>query len=95
MEWAAMCGMSEHEFWDCTPRFMSAKIKALEAAHRLSWEQSRFIAFFGERATGKSIAQFYRFDWEKPRFSPISTAELDQFSREADEALIKHLSNAN
>jgi hypothetical protein len=87
MNYAALCGMAENEFWDSTPRYMSARINALESAQKLSWEQSRFIAFFGNRASGKTLVHFYRFPWEKEAFAPVTREEWDGFSDDADETL--------
>ena len=87
MELGAKCGMSESEFWDSTPRYMSAKIRALESAQQLTWEQARFVAFFGSRATAKSILSFWRFPWEKTVFAKQSREEFDAFSDDADEVL--------
>lgn len=87
MGYAALCGMSENEFWDSTPRFLSAKLKAVESLQKLSWEQARFVAFFGSRAQGKSFQAFYKFEWERARFAQITQEELEQFSREADEVI--------
>lgn len=90
MEAGALCGMTESEFWNSTPRFMAAKLKALELRDQLSWEQSRFIAFFGSRASGKRLLSFYRFPWEAPKVIKLTDEELvamRKFSAEADEVL--------
>lgn len=93
MMYAALCGMTESEFWDSTPRYMAARLIALEAAQQLSWEQSRFIAFFGNRASGKTLVHFYRFPWEKEVFAEVTREQWDAASDEMDEVL-KHVNPA-
>ena len=87
-----MCGMSEDEFWESTPRFLSARLRALESSQQVAWEQARFIAFFGHRASGKTLTQFYRFSWEKQAavFPEVTREEWDRVNDEMDEVL-KHV----
>lgn len=92
MELGAMCGMTETEFWSATPRFMSAKVNALESERQLNWEQSRYIAFHAIKPGDhknrlKKLTDLGRFPWEKSAFIPQTAEELEAFSDEADEAL--------
>lgn len=94
MELGALCGMTEREFWESTPRYLSAKIKALESSQRLSWEQSRYIAFHAIKVGDsknrlKRLTDLGKFPWEMTvkKFEPITRDEHDKFSDEADEVL--------
>lgn len=93
MEYAALCGMTEDQFWNCTPRFMAAKLKALESVQQLSWEQCRYIAFHAIKPGDhknklKRLSDLGKFPWETmPDFAPVSREDWDDFSDEADETL--------
>lgn len=92
MELGALCGMSESEFWDSTPRYMSAKIRALESAQRLAWEQSRYIAFHAIKPGDhknrlKKLTDLGKFPWERTVFVKQTREEYDSFNDDADEVL--------
>ena len=93
MEIAAVCGMSESEFWDCTPRYLSAKVSAAQLSQRIAWEQARYISFHAALSANfkrplKSPLDLGRFAWEeRPTFSAINAEEYTAFSDEADEVL--------
>jgi hypothetical protein len=92
MELGAICGMTEPEFWNCTPRYLAAKIKALEAGQRVSWEQSRYIAFHAIKVGDsknrlKKLDDLGKFPWEKSKVIQQSPEDLQKFSDEADEVL--------
>lgn len=97
MMWAAACGMTEGDFWDCTPRFMAASIKALEEDHRRGWEMSRYVAFHAIKPGDhknrlKKLTDLGRFPWEyrpAPKFTPEDIKSMGEFSDEADEILKK------
>lgn len=84
--------MSESEFWDCTPRYLSARLKASVEAEKVRWEQSRFIAAFAvdpgfwSKKKG-DFTELIRFPWEveKPKeVTPEQQAAFDKFSDDAD-----------
>lgn len=92
MRYAAQCGMSEAEFWNCTPRYMAAKLKALELQQQLTWEQSRYIAFHAIKPGDhknklQKLTDLGRFPWEVVHFPRVSREDWDKFSDEADEVL--------
>ena len=94
MELGALCGMSETEFWNCTPRYMSAKVRALESSQRLSWEQSRYIAFHAIKVADhknriKGPKDLGSFPWETDNvvFPEITKEDQDNWSDGADEFL--------
>ncbi len=86
-------GMSEAEFWDCTPIYFSLRRKAW-LDNRPMMEAARFISFHMIKTVDsknkfKRLTDIVRFEWdgEPVKFEPIDQAELDKFSAEADEAL--------
>lgn len=86
-------GMSEQDFWDCTPvHFMRLRYAWLQ--DRLGMEQARFIAYHVMKAGGyrvRRLTDIVRFSWEKyvPRVNlqPWDSPEIVAFSEAADRAL--------
>lgn len=66
-------GLTEAEFWHCTPHFFVHKLNGMrsilqatnEVQTRRSWEQARFIAWAaGHWKDGTKMEDIIRFDWE-------------------------------
>lgn len=95
MRVAAAAGMSEQEFWLCTPRYLSACQKAWEEAQQSEWERARYVAFYVVKTVDsknrfRRMQQLTRFPWEAgPVFPKMSAAEMQRFDNEADEVLRK------
>jgi len=95
MRLAATCGMSENEFWDSTPRYLSAKIYAFEQGQRSEWERARYISMYAVKAADsknriKKATDLGKFPWEikRPRkLTPEEIAAQKAFDIEADEIL--------
>jgi hypothetical protein len=86
--------MSEREFWESTPRFLSARQRAKTNEMRLSWEQTRFISYTVYKTVDsknkiRKPSDVCKFPWEQdvPQFVPQSRESLEKFSDEADEIL--------
>lgn len=86
--------MSESEFWDTTPRYLSARHKAYIKEVRLGWELARYAGFFAFKTIDykgkyKRPSDLEKFPWEstRPRFAKQSREELEKFDRDADEVL--------
>lgn len=86
-------GMSEVEFWDCTPSYFALRRRAW-LDNRQQMEAARFVAFHVMRSVDtkghlKRLTDIIRFEWDEPgfEFEPIDKEELEKFSAEADEAL--------
>jgi hypothetical protein len=86
--------MSEVEFWDSTPRYLSARQKAETQRMQLSWEQTRFLSYTIYKTVDsknkiRKPSDVCKFPWEQdiPRFAPQSREQLEAFDREADEIL--------
>lgn len=89
--------MSEAEFWDCTPRYFQARLKAWELGVQRQWEQARYIGYLAvlPHVDGKKRLKqtdLGRFPWEKmpkPVFEPQDEAALKKFENEAIEIFKK------
>lgn len=89
--------MTETEFWHSTPRYFRARQRAHIERFRTGWEQSRFVAFHVVKTVDskndfRRVTDIILFPWDatpEPLFQPISEAELQPFSDEADEILKK------
>lgn len=86
--------MSEAEFWDSTPRYLSARQRAKTNEGRLTWEQTRFLAYtifktVDSKNKIRKVQDVCKFPWEveAPKFVPQTREELQSFSDEADEIL--------
>lgn len=67
--------MSESEFWDSTPRYLSARIKAATEAEQRQWERVRLSAFFTVKTVDaknkfKNPEDLLRFPWEADSSGP-------------------------
>lgn len=86
--------MSEREFWESTPRYLSARQKAKTREMHLSWEQTRFLSYTIYKTVDsknkiRKPSDVCKFPWEVdvPKFVPQSIEQLKAFSDEADEIL--------
>jgi hypothetical protein len=86
--------MTEAEFWDSTPRFLSARQKAYTRGVHLSWEQTRFLSYtifktVDSKNRIRKPEDVCKFPWETdvPKFVPQTKEQLQVFSDEADEIL--------
>lgn len=85
--------MSETEFWDSTPRYLSARQKAATNAMQMSWEQTRYISYVVLIGAGakkiKKPQDVCKFPWEQhiKQFPTQTREQLEAFDREADEIL--------
>jgi hypothetical protein len=93
---AAACGMSESEFWDTTPRYLSARLTAINKAQQLTWEQTRFVSVHVMNAAGAKLKRFtdlVKFDWDVAKKAPTINAEdlpmMAKFDEQADLILKK------
>ena len=91
---AASCGMSEKEFWECTPKYLFMRQKATTQKMQLSWEQTRFLSYTMYKTVDsknkiRKPEDVCKFPWEQdvPRFAPQTREQLEAFDREADEIL--------
>lgn len=86
-------GMSEAEFFDCTPaHFMRRRRAWLQNRHGL--EEARFIAFHVMKAGGfkiRRLTQICRFPWDvivpSVKLEPWDSPAMIEFSEAADRAL--------
>lgn len=86
--------MSEKEFWEVTPRFFRARLKAHRRQQQFQLECARFQSFFvlktvDSKGRIRRMGDVIRFDWDdegrkQPQFEPMSAEDLEKFSREAD-----------
>lgn len=85
--------MSEAEFWDSTPRYFAARVKAFRE-NRHGMEEARFVAFHVLKAGGfkvRRLTQIAKFPWDV--FAPSVKLEawdspaMKKFDEEADRAL--------
>jgi hypothetical protein len=88
--------MSENEFWESTPRYLSARLKALEMSQQQEWERARYISFHviktvDAKGKFKKPDSLGKFPWEVKniKYTHYSISDLDEFSKEADEILKK------
>ena len=85
--------MTETEFWHSTPRYFRARQRAHIEAYRTGWEQSRFLAFHVIKTVDTKhdfhlVTDIMLFPWDaipEPLFQPVSEAELQPFSDEAEQ----------
>ena len=82
--------MSEEEFWDTTPRFFDAKVKAYEARLKYEFERTRVSSFLICSPHLKKNATLERF-WPSPfhtekqiEWQPIDPAILANFEAHAN-----------
>jgi hypothetical protein len=97
---AARTGMSEREFWECTPAYFFARVKHHGAEIRESWEQARFMAYVTAKTVDskkrlKKPADLLPFPWDAPvkRFKKLTAAERkeqEDFDKEADLIMQKY-----
>ena len=89
---AARLGMTEDEFWDCTPSFFFARSYAARTRTEDEWEQTRWLGFVVARLAGaKNIrkpSDLLPFAWDKkPVLFKIPTGEtLDRMIKMSDDA---------
>ena len=86
--------MTEREFWESTPRYLSARQKAKTREMQLSWEQTRFLSYTMYKTVDsknkiRKPSDVCKFPWEQdvPKFVPQTKEQLQSFSDEADEIL--------
>ena len=86
--------MTEREFWESTPRYLSARQKAKTREMHLSLEQTRFLSYTIYKTVDsknkiRKPSDVCKFPWEQdvPRFVKQSKEDLQAFSDEADEIL--------
>ena len=86
--------MSEAEFWESTPRYLSARQKAKAGDMHQSWEQTRFLAYVMLKTVDsknkiRKVQDVCKFPWEQEvvRFVKQTKEDLQKFSDEADEIL--------
>lgn len=91
---AASCGMSEAEFWGCTPKYLFMRYESEQRSYRQTWEQTRFLSFTMFKTVDsknkiRKPQDVCKFPWEQevPRFVKQSKEQLQAFSDEADEIL--------
>lgn len=76
---AASVGLSETEFWACTPRYLWHLVKAKEDQIKTAWEQARLSGYLAlaarldhpERTSPKGV---YPFPWEKQAVNELAEA---------------------
>lgn len=86
-------GMSEEEFFDCTPVWFMRRRRAwLE--NRPGMEAARFVSFWVMRAAGakvKRLTQLAKFPWDvfvpSVKLEAWDSPEMQKFDEEADRAL--------
>lgn len=95
-----MCGMSEDEFWDVTPKYLAARLYAVEEAQKLTWEQARYISFHAlkqdHKGRIKKVTDLGKFPWELQniQFAPMTEEEKADLRKfEADSDLILKQTN--
>lgn len=89
MALAASAGLTEDEFWLCTPRYLAAVSLALVERDRGDWERSRYIAFHmiktvDSKGKYKRITDIGKFPWEeekRKKFAPMTPEELEELKR--------------
>jgi hypothetical protein len=86
--------MAEDEFWASTPRYLSARQKAVTQGNQLAWEQTRFLSYnilktVDSKNKIRKVQDVCKFPWEQEvvRFVPQTKEQLQAFSDEADEIL--------
>ena len=86
--------MGEDEFWSCTPRYLSARQKAVTREMQLTWEQTRFLSYTIVKTVDsknkiRKPQDVCKFPWEQEvrRFVEQTKEQLQAFSDEADEIL--------
>jgi hypothetical protein len=86
-------GMSEEQFFDCTPRHF-ARLRKAWLINRQGMEEARFIAFHVMKAGGYKVRRFTdiaRFPWEKHvrrvQLEDWDSPAMLKFSEDADKAL--------
>lgn len=87
--------MSEAEFWDSTPRYFAARVKAF-VENRQGMEEARFVAYYVMKTVDpknryKRLTQIVKFPWEKAlrtvKLEDWDSPEMLKFDEEADKAL--------
>lgn len=87
---AAMCGMSEDEFWSCTPRFFIASQKAMEEHRKFQMVMTRQNAYWNilphvdtkkQRIEPKDLGLFY---FEQTRAIVENAAEMLKEIQQSD-----------
>lgn len=91
---AARCGISESDFWACTPKYLFMRNESLMEGQRLGWEQTRYLSYIMLKTVDsknkiRKPQDVCKFPWEQevPRFVKQSKEQLQAFSDEADEIL--------
>jgi hypothetical protein len=96
-----MIGMSEAEFWDTSPRYFAARVKAYDDRQKYDFERTRVASFLICSPHLKKHATLNRFwpsPWEKPKkidWQPVDPAVLANFEAHADETLAQMRQNGN
>lgn len=91
---AARCGMSEADFWACTPKYLFMRHEGMVEGQRLDWEQTRYLSYIMLKTVDsknriRRPQDVCKFPWEQivPRFVKQTKEQLQAFSDEADEIL--------
>ena len=93
IETAAAIGVSEAEFWDTTPRYFSAQVKAHDDRLRYEFERVRVSSFLicsPHLKRHATLARFWPSPWDAPKkveWTPVDPAILANFEAHADETL--------
>lgn len=93
--------MTEAEFWQTTPRFFDAKVRAWESRMKYEFEKTRTSSFLISSPYLKKSATLNRFwpsPWERTKavkWEPIDPAVLANFDRNADDVLAQMKGTVN
>lgn len=90
--------MSESEFWECTPRYYAARVKAVSEAEQREWERARLVSFFVVKTVDakNKIRQphnLIKFPWEnmeeslEEQWNALDPDVLAKFNADADKIL--------
>lgn len=97
---AASIGMSEADFWGCTPGYFYAMVKHYRAEYWARWEQARFIAYVTAKTVDSKkrlrrpsdLLQLPTDSSQEKQFKKPTKAEREEmkkFDAEADLILAK------
>jgi hypothetical protein len=91
--------MPEDEFWNCTPRYFDALVKAYETRQKIEMERLRMSTYmicapYLRKHT--TPQKFWPLPWEKAQtaqWQPIDPTVLANFERNADETIAQMRAN--
>lgn len=92
--------MSESEFWNSTPRYYSARVKAASEAQQREWERARLISFFVVKTVDskdkfKQPQNLMEFPWEtnekaktlEEQWNALDPEVIRRFNQDSDKIL--------